>query len=136
LVPIVGQPLDVVGRVGFLGRPLGGLGEVEQTVEADGRPEERREVKVRIAKSSKEQDGYEAPDMTGARLYSEAPEGTPEATSKVAPNELAKPVWFQGSVGKFLHPVRTGIDGKSKEVRAIERGPPCRTGTRQAAADR
>jgi hypothetical protein len=55
---------------------------------------------VRIAKSSKEQDGYEAPDTTGARLSPEAPEGTPVATSKVAPNELAKPVLVSRGVRK------------------------------------
>jgi hypothetical protein len=37
---------------------------------------------VRIAKSSKEQDGYEAPDTTGARLNPEAPQGTSEATRR------------------------------------------------------
>jgi hypothetical protein len=31
-------------------------------------------------------------DTIGARLSPEAPQGTPEATSKVAPNEIAKPV--------------------------------------------
>jgi hypothetical protein len=46
---------------------------------------------VRIAKSSKEQDGYEAPDTTGARLNSAAPEGAPDATVKVATRKLAKP---------------------------------------------
>jgi hypothetical protein len=34
---------------------------------------------VRIAKSSKEQDGYEAPGTTGARLKSQDPEGVPAA---------------------------------------------------------
>jgi hypothetical protein len=57
---------------------------------------------VRIAKSSKEQDGYEAPDTTGARLDPEAQEGTAGATSKVTPNELAKPVLVsRGEQKKF-----------------------------------
>ena len=38
---------------------------------------------MRIAKSSKEQDGYEASDTTGARFSPEAQEGAPEATSRV-----------------------------------------------------
>jgi len=56
---------------------------------------------VRIAKSSKEQDGYEAPDTTGARLSPEAPEGTAGATSKVTPNELAKPILVSRGEQKF-----------------------------------
>ena len=56
---------------------------------------------MRIAKSSKEQDGYEARDTTGARL-SPGPEGRPDATSEVAPNELAKPVLVsRGSIKIF-----------------------------------
>jgi hypothetical protein len=47
---------------------------------------------VRIAKSSKEQDGYEAPDTTGARLKSQDPEGVPAAA-------MATPKKF-GSKGK------------------------------------
>ena len=39
LVTVFGQPFDVVGRIAFLGAALGGLGEVEQTIETDGRPE-------------------------------------------------------------------------------------------------
>ena len=57
---------------------------------------------MRIAKSSKEQDGYEAPDTTGARLSPEAPEGTAGATSKVAPNELAKPVLVSRGAKKIF----------------------------------
>ena len=64
LVAVVGMSFDVVGRIAFFGGPLGPFDKVEQAVETDGRPEEEREG---IAKSSKEQDGYETPDTTGAR---------------------------------------------------------------------
>ena len=36
LVAVLGQPFDVVGRITFVGGPLGRLGEVEQTIETDG----------------------------------------------------------------------------------------------------
>ncbi len=44
LVAVFGQPFDVVGRIAFVGGPLGRLDKVEQTIETDGRSEEGREV--------------------------------------------------------------------------------------------
>src|ERR1700722_11854361 len=77
--------------------------------------------KVRIAKSSKEQDGYEAPDTTGARLSPEAPEGTAGATFKVAPNELAKPALVSRGAQKNFQPIgtkRSGMPGCLSQRRA------------------
>jgi hypothetical protein len=39
LVTVLREAFDVVGRVAFIGAALGGLGEVEKTIETDGRPE-------------------------------------------------------------------------------------------------
>ena len=44
LVTVFGQPFDVVGGIAFVGGPLGCLGEVEQSIETDGRSEQRREI--------------------------------------------------------------------------------------------
>jgi len=44
LVAVVGQAFDVVGRITFVRGPLGRLGEVEQSIETDGRSEQGREV--------------------------------------------------------------------------------------------
>src|SRR5450631_153984 len=44
LVPVFGQPLNVVRGGGLLGGPLCRFDEVEQTIETDGRSEQGREV--------------------------------------------------------------------------------------------
>jgi hypothetical protein len=44
LVAVLSQALDVIGRITFVGGPLGRLGEVEQAIETDGRSEQGREV--------------------------------------------------------------------------------------------
>jgi hypothetical protein len=50
--------------------------------------------------------GHEAPATAGARLSSEAPDGTSEATFKVAPNELANRFWFKGGThARYSAPV-------------------------------
>src|SRR6478609_1391348 len=69
----------LVRRVAFLGAALGGLSEVEKTIETDGRPEEGSEV---ISAHSQILLGAKwliaAPDTTGARLRSPGPSGARE----------------------------------------------------------
>jgi hypothetical protein len=57
---------------------------------------------VRIAKSSKEQDGYEAPDTTGARLNPEAPERHPGSHLQGGAKRISKTDFcFKGERKKF-----------------------------------
>ena len=71
---------------------------------------------MRIAKSSKEQDGYEAPDTTGARLSPEAPEGTAGATSKVTPKKLAKPILVSRGAQKNFKRATSGNSGDQEAL--------------------
>src|SRR6202000_2010127 len=41
---ILVEAFDVVGGIALLAHTLGGFGEVEQTVESDGRPEQGRKI--------------------------------------------------------------------------------------------
>jgi hypothetical protein len=72
---------------------------------------------VRIAKSSKEQDGYEAPDTTGARLNSAAPEGAPDANRRSGDKKISKTGFgFKGEAKKFRDGGRIGRDDRAALV--------------------
>ena len=57
---------------------------------------------MRIAKSSKEQDGYEAPDTTGARPKSPPHEGIGDTTYRRHLENKKIDFWFQEGHQKFL----------------------------------
>jgi hypothetical protein len=67
---------------------------------------------VRIAKSSKEQDGYEAPDTTGARLKSLTREGIGDTTYRRHRKNKKIDFWFQEGAKKFLIRAASGLNKK------------------------
>src|SRR6185437_2126948 len=78
-VPV--EAFDVVGGIAFLAHALGGFGEVEQAVEADGRPEQGRKIysaHSQILLGAKWLRA--APDTSGARLKWRDPVGIPIAS--------------------------------------------------------
>ena len=104
LVTVFREAFDVVGRVAFLGAALGGLGEVEKTIETDGRPEEGSEV---ISAHSQILLGAKwliaAPDTTGARLRSPGPSGAREPPCGGDLENKKTGFWFQEGARKFFN---------------------------------
>ncbi len=79
LVPIPGQPFDVVRGLTFLGGALCGFRETEEPIETDGRPGQGGEVKG--ANPPKEKLGM-SHRTTGA--VSTGPQGAPRAAGAAA----------------------------------------------------
>lgn len=72
-----------------------------------------------LSSKAKSKMGMRHRTQPGARLSSEAPEGTPEATLEVAPNELAKPALVSREHKKNFkgQPIGTGELGKKSRHR-------------------
>ena len=103
-VTVFREAFDVVGRVAFLGAALGGLSEVEKTIETDGRPEQGSEV---ISAHSQILLGAKwliaAPDTTSARLNFPDPSGAREPHCGSDLENKKTRFWFQGGARKFFN---------------------------------
>jgi hypothetical protein len=97
LEAVLVETFDVVGRIALLAHALGGFGEVEKTVESDGRPEQGRKI---YSAHSHILPGAKwlraAPDTTGARLNC----GT--LTASRSPHSDAEKIWKRGKSFKTL----------------------------------